>query len=218
MSDQVAVEAISVQYGDVAAIRDVTLTLQPGSLTAIRGASGSGKSTLLWALAGATPLSSGRIRLGEHEVRDRASAAARGIVLMPQGSGLVSTLTAFENVFVAAVRAGFAPPEARRHAVARLSLLGLDEVGTHLVDELSGGQRQRVALSRALASRPAVLLVDEPTSELDSGNRERAIAAMRAESDLGAIVVMTTNDEAAAEQADAVYLIDEGTVVLQAAD
>lgn len=121
-------------------------------------------------------------------------------------------MTANENVFVAAVSSGLAPGDADERSAESLRTLGLDDVGEHLIEELSGGQQQRVALARALASRPSVLLADEPTSELDSATRERAIAALRGESDRGAIVVMTTNDPVAAQQADVVLTIHEGTL------
>jgi putative ABC transport system ATP-binding protein len=92
-----------------------------------------------------------------------------------------------------------------------LELVGLAESGRHLVDELSGGQQQRVALARAFAQQPAVILADESTSDLDAGNRERMIAALRGEADRGAVVVLATHDPEAAEEADAELALDEGT-------
>lgn len=203
-------QGMGVAYDAVDALRDVHLDLSPGSFLAVRGPSGSGKSTLLWALAGLVPLSSGSVSLGDVAVTGPDQAARLRIALMPQGNGLVGTLTARENVYVAAVASGLAPKEADRRSGEALERLGLDDVGEHLIEELSGGQQQRAALARALATSPAVLLADEPTSELDSANRERVIAALRDESDRGAVVVMTTNDPVAAEQADVVLHIHEG--------
>ena len=82
--------------------------------------------------------------------------------------------------------------------------------GHHLVDQLSGGQQQRVALARAFALRPRVLLADESTSDLDAGNRELMITALRAEADRGAAVVLATHDPEAADRTDAVLALDEG--------
>ncbi|KRF17162.1 ABC transporter ATP-binding protein [Nocardioides sp. Soil797] len=206
------VEGVCVVHGDVTALRSVDLTLTPGSFTAVHGPSGSGKSTLLWALAAATRLSNGTVTLGGVALTDRDRAARLGVALIPQGNGLVGTLTANENLFVAATSSGLSPGEAAERSDEALRALGLEDVGEHLIEELSGGQQQRVAIARALASRPSVLLADEPTSELDSATRERVIAALRRESDRGAIVVMTTNDPVAAQQADVVLTIHEGTL------
>ena len=119
--------------------------------------------------------------------------------MVPQGNGLASALTAAENVAGPAARrrgrARGGRPSYRREA---LTLVGLEESGDHLIEELSGGQQQRVALARAFAAEADVLLADEPTSDLDAANRERMIAALRAEAERGAIVVMATHDPEAA--------------------
>jgi putative ABC transport system ATP-binding protein len=91
-----------------------------------------------------------------------------------------------------------------------LGRVGLSEFSRHLVDQLSGGQQQRVALARAFALRPRVLLADESTSDLDAGNRELMIAALREEAGRGAAVVLATHDPEAAAQTDAVLALDEG--------
>ncbi len=201
---------LSVSYGDVVALRDVDVRLHPGQLLAVTGPSGAGKSSLLWALAGATSPSSGGVRFGDVELADRDQAARLGIALIPQGNGLATALTAQENILVPMIAGGTRASEALRRTDEALRLVGLEESGHHLIEELSGGQQQRVALARAFAARATVLLADEPTSDLDAVNRERTMAALRAEAVRGAIVVMSTHDPEAAAQADGELALDEG--------
>ena len=201
---------VSVKYGDLVALRDVDLDLEPGRLVAVTGPSGAGKSTLLWALAGALAPSTGTVRYAGIELASREQAAGLGVAIVPQGNGLASSLTAFENVLVPLLATGVRAAEAHTRARAALALVGLEESGGHLIEELSGGQQQRVALARAFAARADVLLADEPTSDLDAANRERIMAALRAEADRGAIVVMATHDPEAAVQADAELHLDAG--------
>jgi putative ABC transport system ATP-binding protein len=203
-------ESLSVRYGDLVALRSLELDLGPGSLVAVTGPSGAGKSTLLWALAGALAPTEGRVRYAETVLASREQAAGLGVVIVPQGNGLASSLTASENVVVPLLSRGVAAAEAHRRAAAALALVGLEESGTHLIEELSGGQQQRVALARAFAARADVLLADEPTSDLDAANRERTMAALRTEAARGAIVVMATHDPEAAAEADGELHLDEG--------
>ena len=200
---------VEVRYADRVALRAVDLALPPGTMVAVTGSSGSGKSTLLWALSGAIRPDAGSVRLGE-QVGDREHASRLGIAFMPQGGALVSTLTAEENVTVGLLARGAAPGEVRTRAAAALHVVGLGEEGGHLPEELSGGQQQRAAIAVVLASRAPVLLLDEPTSELDAVNRQRILAALRAEAATGSIVVVATHDPEAAAPADAELALDEG--------
>jgi putative ABC transport system ATP-binding protein len=208
--DELRAEGVHVRYGDLVAVRGVDLVVHPGQLISVTGPSGAGKSSLLWALAGALPPAEGRVLLADEPIGDREHAASRGVALVPQGNGLASSLTAAENVLVPLLSGGVPADEAYRRTDAALALVGLEESGNHLIEELSGGQQQRVALARAFAARASVLLADEPTSDLDAANRERAVAALRAEAGRGAIVVMATHDPEAAEQTDAELHLDEG--------
>ena len=207
-----ATDRLTVAYGPVVAVREISLELSPGTLVAVTGPSGAGKSTLLWALAGAVAPTAGTVRLGAVEITGRDQAAGLGVSLIPQGNALASALTADENVLVPLLAAGVRPDDAAARTRAALDLVGLGESGLHLTEELSGGQQQRVAIARALAARATVLLADEPTSDLDSANRERVIAALRDEAAAGAVVVMSTHDPEAAEQADAEIALDEGVM------
>ncbi|MGD9961449.1 ATP-binding cassette domain-containing protein [Nocardioides sp.] len=201
---------VSVSYGEVHALHDVSLQLVPGQFVSITGPSGAGKTSLLWALAGALAPDSGTVHLGETQVTGRAQAAGLGISLVPQGNGLATSLTAHENIVVPLLAAGTAPGDADQRTRDALVLVGLEDSGRHLVEELSGGQQQRVALARALAAGSTVLLADEPTSDLDAANRERMLTALRAEATRGAIVVMSTHDPEAADFADGELALHEG--------
>jgi putative ABC transport system ATP-binding protein len=203
-------EGVSVQYGDLLALHALDLVVRPGQMLAVTGPSGAGKSTLLWALGGALAPTQGSVMLGGVRIGSREGAAGAGVALVPQGNGLASSLTAAENVLVPLLAAGIATGEAHRRVDDALTTVGLEESGNHLVEELSGGQQQRAALARALAARGDVILADEPTSDLDATNRERALAALRAEASRGVIVVMATHDPEAAEQTDGELHLDEG--------
>lgn len=204
------VRDVSVNYGEVAALRSVSLSAQPGEFVAITGHSGAGKTTLINAIAGIVPVSGGQVDLG------RGSGSAReprDVAIIPQGNGLASVLTAHENVLAPLRARGHEAEEAATRATEALNSVGLGESGSHLVEELSGGQQQRAAVARGLAVGGRVLLADEPTSELDHDNRERVLDLMRAQADAGAIVIMTTHDPDAAERADRVIELDDGEVV-----
>ncbi|HYF71254.1 MAG TPA: ATP-binding cassette domain-containing protein [Nocardioides sp.] len=208
--NELRASGLSVSYGDLLALHPLDLEIGPGRMVSVTGPSGAGKSTLLWALAGALVPTAGRVHLGEAPVDDRELAAALGVVVVPQGNGLASSLTAAENVVVPLLAKGVDAADAHRRTAEALTTVGLEESGNHLIEELSGGQQQRVALARALAARAAVLLADEPTSDLDAANRERAMAALRAEAVRGAVVVVATHDAEAAAQTDAELHLDEG--------
>lgn len=201
---------LEVRHGERTAVQTLDLTLPAGTLVAVTGTSGSGKSSLLGALAGTVAPTSGTVAVDGVEVRDRAGASRLGIGFLPQNGGLVSVLTVEENIAVALLALGIDPAEVSRRARDALSLVGLDDEGTHLAEELSGGQQQRAAIAVLLATHPRVLLLDEPTSELDARNRQRVLAALRAEALDGAVVVLATHDPEAAAPADAELALDEG--------
>jgi putative ABC transport system ATP-binding protein len=208
--DTLDAAGLTVRYGDQVTLRGIDLSLSPGTMVAVTGSSGSGKSTLLWALGGAVRPSSGTVSLGGEAIGNRQHASRLGIALMSQGGALVSTLSAEENVSVGLLAQGVDPAEVHERAAAALLAVGLDQEGGHLPEELSGGQQQRAAIAVLLATRARVLLLDEPTSELDSVNRQRILAALRIEAAAGAVVVVATHDPEAAAPADAELVLDEG--------
>ncbi|RNM13884.1 ATP-binding cassette domain-containing protein [Nocardioides pocheonensis] len=201
---------LEVRYGDRVALHPLDLVVPGGTLLAVTGSSGSGKSSLLWALSGGLRPSAGTVGVDGSVIESREQALRAGVVLLPQAGGLVSTLTAEENGLVGVLATGVEPAEAGARVVDALAAVGLDEERRHLAEELSGGQQQRAAIAVLLASRARVLLLDEPTSELDAANRQRVLAALRAEADAGCVVVVATHDPEAAEPADAELVLNEG--------
>jgi putative ABC transport system ATP-binding protein len=203
-------DGLEVRRGDHLALRRLDLTIPAGSMLAVTGPSGSGKSSLLGALAGVYPASAGAVRIAGTDVVDRDSAARLGALYLPQAGSLVSTLSAEENVVVTLLAHGVDPADAVGRAREALATVGLEDEHGHLAEELSGGQQQRAAIAVMLALRARVLLLDEPTSELDAVNRQRILATLRAQAMTGAAVVIGTHDPEAAAPADAELVLDEG--------
>ncbi len=210
MGKSVVVEAATVAYGKgEPVLRAVSAVATPGRMLAVTGPSGAGKTTLLWAMAGLLRPASGSVTVDGAPVRDRDHAVAEGIVLVPQDNGLAAILTASENVQVALIAGGVAPPEARRRTAESLERLGLTGQADQLVEELSRGQQQRAAIARGVALLGDVVLADEVTSELDAANRQRVLDILREEADRGAAVVFATHDPEAAAACDAeLHLLD----------
>ena len=171
-------EARGLRYaiGGRLLLADFDLTVGPGERVAVVGPSGSGKTSLLMLLAGLAAPGGGQVLLDGVPVG--VGQVPPGVATVLQGHGLVSLLTAAENIEIALFATG--TPPARAAAVAReaLASLGLAEHAGQLADELSGGQQQRVAVARALATAPAVLIADEPTAEQDSASRELVLSQM----------------------------------------
>ena len=199
-----------VQARGVVVIRDgrtiidhVDIDVEPGQVLAVTGASGAGKSTLLWVLAGLIEPEEGTV-----EPQDRAGHSA----VVFQGYGLLPVLTAQENVELPLQVKGVPADEARQRAAAALERAGLGELPDRLAEELSGGQRQRVAVARALAISAGLLVADEPTAELDADTASVVFAALRAEADAGATVVLATNDPDIAALCDRVIRLVDGAI------
>jgi putative ABC transport system ATP-binding protein len=181
----------------------VDLTVGPGHSLAVVGPSGSGKSSLLAILAGLTAPTKGTVLLDGRQLT-RFAGPAHGVSVVLQGYGLVSLLTAAENVEVALRAAGRPAATARSAALAALEQLGLLPHAGQLIHELSGGQQQRTAVARALALEPRLLIADEPTAELDPAARTLALARMFAVAEGGGALVLATHDPEVAERCDQV--------------
>jgi putative ABC transport system ATP-binding protein len=201
----------------VAALREVSLSLEAGSFTAIMGPSGSGKSTFLHCAAGLDRPTSGSVRLagiGLGELDENALSRLRrervGFVF--QSFNLVPSLSAADNITLPLRLAGSRPDRDWLREVA--ARVGLADRLRHKPGELSGGQQQRVAIARALVTRPDVVFADEPTGALDMRTGRDILRLLReAVSALDRTVVMVTHDPVAASFADAVVFLADGSIV-----
>jgi putative ABC transport system ATP-binding protein len=189
---------------------DVSLEFRAGEVTALSGPSGSGKTTLLSVAGGLLDPSTGTAKYAGREMWTGSGDPRPEVAFVLQVYGLVPILSARENVSVALRARGVVPAEADRLAQDALARFHIADLGDRQVEELSGGQMQRVALARALVVDSAVLLADEPTSELDDANRSIVLAELRKEAARGAVVVIATHDPAVVDACDRHYVIDEG--------
>ncbi len=211
-------KAYRINGTSIYALRGVNLGIAPGEFVAIVGPSGCGKSTLLNLLGGLTVPTKGRVMIDSsdlaHLSADRAADLRRRMLgFVFQSFNLSSVLTAQENVELPMLLAGMASKERVARAVALLSAVGLEDQLDYLPGEMSGGQKQRVAIARALANRPAVLLADEPTGNLDSTTaREVMEMLVRIHRENKSALVMVTHDPDDATRADRIVRLRDGRI------
>ena len=208
------VEDVTVRFGALAAVDDVSLRLPTGRVIAVLGPSGCGKSTLLRAVAGLEPLAAGRV------LWDGADLAAtpthrRGFAMMFQDGQLFGHLSVARNVGYALRLQGLRGAELDAEVDRLLELVGLAGRGGDDPLTLSGGQQQRVALARALGARPRLLLLDEPLSALDRELRERLAGDLREVlTETGTTAMLVTHDHGEAEViADETVQMREGRLL-----
>lgn len=200
--------------GPLAVLRGVDLEVRRGDTVSIAGESGSGKSTLLSLLAGLDVPDAGRLSVGGVDLTTASEQAladfrSRTVGIVFQHFHLIRSLSAIENVRLPLELRDGGDPDGR--AEAALEAVGLDARFDHLPAQLSGGERQRVAIARALVVRPALLLADEPTGNLDPTSSEEIWQLLRSLSrDTGATIIMVTHEPAAAAYADVVHVLKAG--------
>ncbi len=203
--------------GTVHALRGASLRVEAREYVAIVGPSGSGKSTLLQLIGGIDTPSSGTIellgvRLDSLSDRELTRLRLTRLGFIFQRFHLLPVLTVRENVELPMAEAGVTPSERRARAEELLAYVGLASRAHHRATQLSGGEMQRVAIARALANRPAILLADEPTGELDAATgREILDLFRRLNADGTTLIVVTHDDRLAAEAGRVVHMLD-GTI------
>lgn len=203
-------------HDEVRAVDGANLRVAHGEFVAIVGPSGSGKTTLLALLGALLRPTAGRVVIDGVDVTalpeaERARFRRHRVGFVFQNYNLVPYLTARENLLAAADIAGLLGREARRTADRLLEELGLTDRATFLPGELSGGERQRVAIARALMNDPAVVLVDEPTSNLDVRRGREVVESLQREiTSRGKIGVMVTHDLRMLEHVSGAYLLEDG--------
>lgn len=201
----------------VRALDGVNLEIEQGEFVAIVGTSGSGKSTLLHMMGGLDRATKGKVYINDNDIFSMKDDALtifrrRNIGFVFQNYNLVPILNVYENIIL--------PMELDGHHAERgyvdhiIRLLGLSEKKNQMPNQLSGGQQQRVAIARALATKPAIILADEPTGNLDSVTSQDVISLMKTTShEFQQTMVMITHNEEIAQTADRIIRIEDGKIV-----
>jgi putative ABC transport system ATP-binding protein len=222
MNPVIAVRELTKTYTvgelQVPALRGVTLDVQPGEFVALTGPSGSGKSTFMHLLGCLDRPTAGHYVLNGRDVStldSRALAQVRNdeIGFVFQGFNLLSRTSALENVELPMLyRRGVGAKERRDRALAALDSVGLGNRADHHPNQLSGGQQQRVAIARALVNRPALLLADEPTGNLDTRTSVEVMQICQHLNDAGLTIVLVTHEPDIAEYATRIVGFRDGRI------
>jgi putative ABC transport system ATP-binding protein len=204
---------------EVAAVRGVSISVQPGEFVAIVGPSGSGKSTLFYLLGGLTHATQGRVVIDGVDFAtlsdsDRTRLRKHRIGFVFQKFNLLPTLTAMGNIEIAYAVSGRKEPMDLKYLDHLSDLLSIQGRLKHRPAELSGGEQQRVAIARSLITRPAIVLADEPTGNLDTKNSDAVLDMLaRSNRELGQTILMITHNPEAAAIAGRVLTMRDGQIV-----
>lgn len=223
MSTIVEVRDLVKYYGSgenlVKAVDHTSVAIERGRFTAVIGKSGSGKSTLLHMIGGLDRPDSGKVFVDGEDIfklKDEKLAVFRRkkIGFIFQDYNLIPSMNVWENIILPLGLDGQVVDE--RYVMQIIKHIGIEDKLHALPETLSGGQKQRVAIARALASRPAMILADEPTGNLDSKTELEVISLLRTcVTEYGQSLIMITHDESIAQMADMVIVIEDGKVVRQ---
>ena len=201
---------------------DLNIDFEEGSYTALMGPSGSGKSTLLNLVAGLDRPTSGTVRVAGAEVSamsasELADWRARTIGFVFQSYNLLPVLTAHQNVELPLLLTRLSKKERAERTALALDVVGLGDRVDHFPRQLSGGQEQRVAIARAIVADPTLILLDEPTGQLDSKSSEEVLVLLRRLNDeFRKTIMMVTHDARAAENAKTVLHLEKGVLLERA--
>jgi len=223
MPDLVSVETVTRQFpldhNYVSALREVSLRIDSGEFLAIAGPSGSGKSTLLNLIGCIDQPTSGRILIDDFDTSGLSPSQLTALRRLKIGFvfqtfNLIPVFTAAENVEFPLLVQGISAAERRTRVAAALESVGLSARANHRPDLLSGGERQRVAVARAIVHRPALVLADEPTANLDTKNATHLIDLMHdLNRRLGLTFIFSTHDARLLEHTDRIVRLTDGQVV-----
>lgn len=199
----------------VNALSGLDLRIEAGQYVAVMGPSGSGKSTLLNLLGLLDRPNAGSYRLEGRDVttlspEEQAAVRSTRIGFVFQSFHLVPRLTAAENIALPMTLAGIAPAERKRRVALALTDFGLDRRADHKPDQLSGGQRQRVAIARATIMRPALILADEPTGNLDRHTGDEVVHLLETLNGQGVTLIVVTHDPALGARAGRQLVMEDG--------
>jgi putative ABC transport system ATP-binding protein len=203
---------------DVPALRGISFSVEKGEFVSVVGPSGSGKSTLFYLLGGLTQADSGRVVIDGDDFAklsdaERTRMRKKKIGFVFQKFNLLPTLDAQTNIDVAVDIAGNGGYD-KVYFQKIIGLLGLEKRLIHRPSELSGGEQQRVALARALINKPAIVLADEPTGNLDTKNSDAVLSMLRhSQQELGQTVLMITHNPEAASYGDRIIHMRDGEIV-----
>ena len=212
-------ENIRKSFGALEVLKGVTLNVTPAEVVSIVGPSGAGKTTLLQILGTLSPMDSGSLSINGVQIETLSDKSLsdfrnRQIGFVFQFHHLLPEFTALENVMMPALIARRNPKEVEHEAAELLKMMNLSERTTHKPSALSGGEQQRVAIARALINRPALLLADEPSGNLDSKNRDEIHSLFfRLRDELGQTTIIVTHDEELATMADRKISMRDGNIL-----
>ena len=210
---------IHKSFGSLEVLKGVSLDVSPAEVVSIVGPSGAGKTTLLQILGTLSPMDSGSLSINGVQIeslRDKQLSDFRNrqIGFVFQFHHLLPEFTALENIMMPALIARRDHKEAEREATELLKMMNLSERASHKPSALSGGEQQRVAIARALINRPALLLADEPSGNLDTKNREEIHSLFfRLRDELGQTTIIVTHDDGLAQVADRKISMRDGHIL-----